>query len=57
MVSGHVIAEIIIVGIIEKKLGDHEIRARVDFLFEMDPIDELAVFAGDVAFWKSSYPD
>ena len=51
--AGHEIAELEIIGVVEKQLREHEIRARVHLFLQMPPVGVLAVLAGDVAFGKT----
>src|SRR5205085_170278 len=41
------------VGVIEKKLREHEIRSRIDFLLKVRPVRMFSFFAGDMPFRKT----
>ena len=52
-----VIAELEEIGIVEKKLGDDEIRAAINLVLEPGPIHVFALLAGDVALGKTGGAD
>ena len=57
MLANHFVPKRVIVGVIKKKLSDHEISAGVDFSFQIMPIDVFAGFASDMALGKAGDAD
>src|SRR5690348_12757305 len=51
------IAEFVIIRVIEKQLREHVIRTGIDLLFQVSPVDVLALFAGDMALGKAGDAD
>src|SRR6266540_5833836 len=52
-----IIPEFEVIAVVKEKLGDHEIRALIDFVLQPSPVHVFAFFAGDVSLGKTGYAD
>src|ERR1039458_8870228 len=52
---GHVVAELVEIGIVEEKLREHKVRAGIHLLLQVGPVGVLAFLASNMPLGKASH--